>query len=314
MKRLAALVFAAVIVLAAVLLSRSLFDWDDGAASDGGPPDGDALDVVCATEFAAACAALGDDPSLGGVAAFRVEAPGTTSAALRDDLPGFDLWITSTPWPELTAIRNPQEERRIRQVGEPLAQSPLGGVHRAGSDVGCPGPLDGRCLLAGGSAPPARLGVRGSTETAGLLARAALTTGWFDDRDLDRIAVEDDLDFGSAFGTAAEVGKVVPDPIRTVITQRGLFDLALDLNVAAQLEGAADGASFRHAEFSTPLLARAVLVGRPGDRGTDAARRLGRERVADAIIRTGWQEPDDAPDHLPAAGVIDYVAKQWSER
>lgn len=319
MKRLAALILAALLVLSAVLVSRSIFDWDDADANGGGAggdrPSDEMLDVVCATEFEAACEALDADGELDGVATFRTEPPGATSAALAaSPEPGFDLWLTSTPWPELTRLRAPQDQRpRVRVLGRPVGESALEGAHRDNTDIGCPAPLVGRCVLAGGADGSTTLGLRPPTQTAGVLALAAVTSGWFDVEDFDAVDIGVNDEFTAALSRAAGSSDTVPEPVRTVLTVPQ-FDLALDLNVAAQLDAAAGGDRFKRVAFAEPVLARAVVVGGAGDAGTAAVERLGRDRVADAVRAQGWSAPTDRDDGVPGLGALEDLVTRWSTR
>ena len=96
MKRLGALALALALIAGAIFINQAIHDDDSSSGED---TTATKVRVTCATEFAAACKRLD--------ATVTIEAPGTTADRLAaESTPGFDLWITSRPWPESVVITN----------------------------------------------------------------------------------------------------------------------------------------------------------------------------------------------------------------
>lgn len=308
MKRLGAIVLAAVLIAGAILLNASIHDDDDAGGASGGPSG--EIRVVCATEFAAVCRSLEED----GDATTTVEAPGDTADALvADPEPTFDLWITSEPWPEIAAIRAELGGTPPPGLGTGprLAASPLGAVTTAGRQAAfeaCGDVIDGRCLLT----TTRSLGLRKRSETASLLAFGAMLTGWPDLDDPGTTDIDSNDAFLTAFLNAKSSSKVDRQPIPTILT-RPLFDVAVDLDATGQFDAAAD--TSRHALLTlSPVLAIAVAVPADTDAGRAALEQLGADRLTDLVAAQGWSTdlPDDSG--LPDPAVLDYLATRWSTR
>ena len=312
MKRLGALVVAVALVGGAAWLNRTIHD-DDTSGSD--TPSTNRLRVVCASELAAACKQLG--ASLGNVVKVRTEPAGTTSAALvADPNPGFDLWLTSEPWPELTSVRAAAASAPPPRVGDPsttLAAADLSVVARSAQIAGlrdrCNGAVTGACVLRDG----ASLGIAPTTETGALLWFAATLTGWPDLVDAGTGDIDANDEFVSGFLATKSRAETDPSPITTILT-RPKFDAAVDLNAQRQLRDAANGAQFASVSFEPPVVARAIAVPAATATGRGAVKRIGRSKIVAAITSTGWSANSPAGASLPDAAVLDYLATRWSSR
>ena len=101
------------LIAAVAMIAGAAFVRSGGAGGGGGIgplPSRTKLTVVCVTELAAACRALGS------AATFTIAEAGDTAAELSDDA-GLtpDAWLTLAPWPQLV------NENRQRQGLDPLS-------------------------------------------------------------------------------------------------------------------------------------------------------------------------------------------------
>ncbi len=298
MKRLGALAVALALIAGAIFINQAIHDDDSSSGED---TTATKVRVTCATEFAAACKTLD--------AAVTIEAPGTTADRLAaESTPGFDLWITSRPWPEIAALRSPRGTDRLGEPTE-LASSPLSlvALNTRATDLStsCGGPPTGQCVM---DASP-KVGVTPVKQTQGLLALAFLLTGWPDLEDPGTGDIEaNDRFVQELIGLKAKRVES-SDPLTTIL-QLPKFEVALDLDVDRRLAGAA-----RRNDFTatpTGITAVAVAVPAATTAGRAALERLDQAKLESALTDQGWSTdlPDD--DGLPDPGVLDALASQWS--
>ena len=313
MKRLGALVLALGLIGGAIAVNRAIHGTD--SADDGTDgASGAKLRVVCATEFSAACDALATDTTIAEVATFTTQAPGATVDALvTDPSPTFDLWLTSAPWPAIATARAQAADRptaRVAQASSPLASSALSAVARsatAASITSTCTPFSATCLLTGTST----IGLRPTTETAGMLAVGAFIATWPGLEDPDIVAIDTDDAFRSAFSNTKARARFDSGPVRTILTQPK-FAVALDLDAEGQLAAASNRAQFT--AMPTSVSAVAVAVPAATSTGRGALDRIGRRAVVSALTDLGWSTkiPDD--DGLPEPAVLDQLVSRWNTR
>lgn len=328
MKRVGALLLAAALIVGALLVNDSIHD-NGSSADDEDDPAAGAVDVVCATEFREACESLAD--GLVGTATFRIESPGRTSKALvADPVPTFDLWLTSAPWPELTAVRSDAAGSPPAQLGdEPvrLAQSAPSFVARSQRIDA----IASRCEPSGG-APAcvfdtvgtrfADLGLAGDTttvklgiapvdETAGLLALAWIAVGYFPDANFDAVDIEVNDEFRSRLAAIEASTVQSSTPLASLLTLPRTT-AAIDLAVDRQLAAAADGDAYATLDVSGAPRVEALALAADSAGGRAAIDRIGRRRIVDALTAQGWSTLSETPDNLPAPSVLDDLVRRWS--
>jgi hypothetical protein len=122
-RRLAAVVLAVGLVVAALLVRRAIDDEDDAAAPGTDSPAAGTLVLTCITELAAACRTVADERDDVEV---RVEDAGATSAELAGEPDPASTWVTFAPWAEMV-----ERDRALAgsspafATSEAVASSPL---------------------------------------------------------------------------------------------------------------------------------------------------------------------------------------------
>jgi hypothetical protein len=306
-RRAAAIVGALAMVVLAVAVRQNI---DDDGASDGG---GATRVVICATDLADACAALGDSVEI------RVEAPAVTAAALADGTVADDVdaWITSTAWLEVVDSRAPGSVEASKAIAtSPTTVATAPGRHEAIGEL-CAGKDIWQCLgasagtswadLGDGSHPEWRelkVGLTYPDLALGLPVLASAAAGFFGSTDF---VVNDPRfsDFEAWLANlAAPSASGDPNPALTLATRPGTYSAAGAVaTAAAPLDGR--GVDTIDPEVPVPAtIVAADLTGGHGAPGTDPVR--------DALEDDGWSrasEQDLAPTLKP--GVMAALHSLW---
>ncbi len=314
------------------LAVRSGLDQSSGGGGSGN--GGGELRLVCATELAAVCDALGKTK-----AKVLVEPAGVTAARLSTDSPtgpaSLDGWLVPSPWPEIvqSARKRSGLEPQLK-AGATLGRSPLVlavwpdrlGVLRqrcAGGQV------TWRCFGDVGGQPAAQVkpGHADVDEAVGLATVGAATAGFFGRTDLIRADLEDNDEYRSWL-TRLE---------RAVPTFRPTSGTAVR-DMLLKGPAAFDAVGTTEAE-AAPLVAMAarpdkpvviypspvttvdvVLATVPGSRAKGISAAVGSDTGLDALAGSGWRVPQRRPakaipsqpdlpaaSGLPDAGILDFL-------
>jgi hypothetical protein len=279
--------------------------------------------VLCATDMAAACAALaGPDLEV------RVE-PATTTIArlLAGDALQADAWLTPRPWFELAQVRT-SPVLPIDQFGTPsevIARSPVVLIIRSDRrsviESTCNGVLDWFCLArtmgepwSGPGTDPTwgtvRVAVDDPTQrTTGLLALAQMAATF------TRRPVFDWRDLGAVRPTLTSVLTRLPAPadqpaLEVMLERGGVYDGAFALEAGSRIAIASPRASGQ-LELVAPapaVSADAVLVPSAG-----STRPIDLDAVRRALTGTGWQFPDRAEPGVPDATSLEALLTLWTQ-
>jgi hypothetical protein len=311
-RRVAAVLAAAAMVVAAFALRESR--QDDG---DAAPADVPTL-VVCADDLADACAAAGLD--------HRAERAGDTADRLvatevTDALDG-QAWLVTSAWAALVLDERARLGRdpRFEVSGEPLATSDVALVtwadrraqlaSRCGlgdDDVGwrCVAEQSGEALAGGDRVRAALPDVATATglvvaasQAAGLLGRTDFASNDFDERDFRTLAGR------LAAGQTA-------DPLRRMRAE-GPGQITTAGVLAAQAANLTSSFGTLHLDLPAPAVrADVVLVVEAGG-AFDGDQRAA---IVDALRAAGWDPArDDGDDGLPAGGVLAAIRTLWADR
>jgi hypothetical protein len=169
-RRLLALIAA----VAMIAIAIAIRDRGDDKASGGTG----ALQLVCATELEAVCAALDGTSGV----EVTVEPAVVTARRLRTASPedaGVDGWLAPGPWGEIVDVsRATSAEQLFADAGAPLARSPfvLAVWKNKRAALQCNEPVDFGCIGDATITRGFRLGVASDDQAEGLLADAADTS------------------------------------------------------------------------------------------------------------------------------------------
>lgn len=317
MKRLGIAIAGVVALVAAAFAVRAA--RGDDAATDTERP----TRVLCATDMAAACAALADVAT-----EVRVEPAPTTIARLAaGDVLQADAWLVPKPWLDLALAAVPAGPERaapLADVSGTLARSPLALVvrsdRRPALESSCNGTIDWRCLArrngepwttAGGDPAWGRVSIAvddPARRTVGLLALAQVGAAF------TRRPVFDARDEASVREALTIVLAALPAPTveRTTLEQMlevgGSFDGAFALESETRLAIASPRASgqLELVAPEPPVAADAVLV-----RSTGSPRAVDEEAARRALTSTGWQFPDRSEPNVPDAASLQALRALW---
>lgn len=315
-----------------------------GGGGLGPLPPRTKLTVVCATELAAACRALGP------VATFTIQEAGETAAHLSDDS-GLtpDAWLTLAPWPQMV------NENRQRQGLDPLSpatptslgRSPLVLAMWADRsevlEAQCGGPVAWPCLGEHAGQPWAEVGgqtgwgplkpghANPSTSASGLLVLGQAVTQFLGRTSFNARDLEDDALLSWLTGLERGLpgyGSAGNGPLRDMLTfGRASFDAVgtLEAQAGPLLERSAQRAKDVQLMYPEPLVvATAVLA--PLRTGVEErlAEEVG-EPILEALAETGWRVEGQPPaagvgaqplpdtDNLPAAGSLEALRVRTEE-
>ena len=307
MRRLLAVVAAVGMVAAATLLRDGLDDDDEAGGGDG------PVVLICATDLAAACQALGSAVEV------REEDPAVTAAALAegDVAEDVDGWITSTAWLEVTQGRAPGALGDARALAtSPAVVATAPGRFEAISDL-CAGEDVWVCL--GGNAGEdwadlddgtnaswreLKVGLTDPDLALGLPVLASASAGFFGTTEF---SANDSRfsEFESWLGNLAEPSASGdPDPARTLATRPGTYSAAGAVGAVVDQFAPRDVGRI---EPTVPVAATAAAVAVAGGDGlpdTDAVR--------EALLDAGWSAADGddlAPTLKP--GVMAALHSLW---
>jgi hypothetical protein len=297
MKRVVALLVAAAMVALSLYIRSRIDDGRDGSTTTSGAPR-----VVCSTELAAACDAVGGSVEDAGATADRL-------VAAEGDVE-LDAWVVPSPWPELVDERR-SREGRDRLFGRPvaLASTRLAMVAWKGK-LACDGTPTWKCVgetgAKAGHADPTRDGI-------GLLVLGNAVVSFFDGRsDLSSTTDLEDPAFDDWFTRLEQRDTANDDALDLLLTSRGVLYGVVGVSEAeatATLAAAADRSSV---ELTYPApMARAVAVVAPvRDRSVDDELRDG--ATAALVGRAGWSRAT-TPAGLPDAGFLDALLQRWTQ-
>ena len=329
MKRLAALLVAAGMVLGAIYLRDRI---DDDGASTGGSE----LRMRCSTDLVRVCDQLAegrDDLEV------TVEEPGATADRLAQlaagEDPGFDLWLGDVSWTGIVDDNRSRERRQGDVLGEPsevLARSPVVLAVRTnpppevreacaeGVTWPCVGDAVGRGASLGLPAP-----LRGD----GLVVLAAAVASWLGTTDYATNDFEEP-GFGSWFDavSAPVGGPAVGDrtPLEAGVTAQGQFPLVGALE--ADMVRVARSRQVYEAIYPEPVVTSDLVLAPAQEFSVDEGidRLGGAERIGDVLSGAGWRVPgrglpegtDGAPalpeeQGTPAPGVLQALRDRWED-
>ncbi len=295
MKRLLAFVVAAAMVAGSLYVRSRIDDDGSGAGTTSSPS---ALRIVCSTELAAACQALGGAVEDAGVTADRLVA---------SDDPAIDAWIVPDPWPALVDVRRRQQQRDPLFGAAVVVAGTRLGLATWKGDVACPAPVTRTCVgekgARAGHGDPARDGI-------GLLTLGNAVASFFGRTDLSTVDLEDPA-FDAWFAQLEQRGTINGDALNLMFSSRGaLYDAVAvtEVDVGNVVDKAADR---QRVEVSYPApmaTAGAVVAARRGvqiDPGV-------RAKAAGALVDTGWRR-GGAGAGIPDAGFLDALLQRWRE-
>jgi hypothetical protein len=304
-KRLATVVVAVGLIVGALLIRRNVIEGgDDDDSGDTAEP---ADELVCLTELADVCAALGEQADL----TIRVEDAGETLARVAEGEEA-GLWLSFEPFPAMASLTGDATILAASElaVATPPELTPV-------LTTRCAGQALWRCI--GDSAgeewgdAPGRVepSVGDAGETAGGLASfASAVAGYFGGADLTSAMWADDAVFlGWVRGLVQEVpveDLTAGTPVATMVTRPSAVNVA----GTSDAEIAALGARGPEAEPSYPepsMWLQAVLAAPAGAEVPDGlARDAGR-----ALLAAGWDRPEDATQPLPSANTMLALRELW---
>ena len=310
MKRLVAALAALGMVALAVVV-RNAIDDDDGGGGGDSRADGD-LVVVCATDLADACRALGASVVV------RLQDPPATAAALADRsiASDADAWITSTAWLEVAESRARGALGEVRPVATSRAVVATAPGRLEAINSLCAGKEVWRCLGDAVGEPWSELGVGspawGELEVGltapdsaiGLTVLASAAAGYFDGGPFARNDLAEG-EFETWLGRLADSTGRDPNPARTMATASGAYSAAGTVApVAAQLSGRGVDTFGQPGVIAT--IAVVELGGGDGLPSTDGVR--------GALEADGWLPANE--DHLAPTldpGVMAALYTVWTE-
>lgn len=305
-------VVAAVAMVAGALAVRARLD-------ESGERSGTTLRLVCATELAAVCEALEDDPGIRVEA--RVEAATTTADRLIGLAPGvqppLDGWLTTVPWPAIVAQGRARAAREAFLVpGDVLARSPVVLAVRAdrnpvltaqcGGEPGwkCVGDVAGKAWteLPGGKAEWGRVkpGHPPSPTVAGLTVVGGAAVGYFGTADLSLTELED----GGFQSWLRRIEDASPElavsPLLTMLQRPSAFDVVGALEAEAGPAMTTARTPKPVLLYPSPVATADVVLATTGDRPAEllAEAVSGSTGVA-ALVDGGWR----VEGRKPAAGI-----------
>lgn len=315
MKRVGALVLAAVMVAAAFAARGSFGGDDEDEATGGGDPQ--PAGIVCASDLADICAAAGVQ------IAGKPQAGDTADALIAAGEPadlGGAAWLVTGAWASVVA------DERERNRADPMFEVADGSLASSTTVIAvwtdrgaqlaerCGQPADAapgwRCLAeqAGTDLQGGRVRLAGPDvdSAAGLVVAAAQVAGLLGTTDFAS------NDFDASFGSLASrfVEGQTSDPLRDMVVQ------GPGRITAAGMLGA------RTTNLGTPRFgAITATVPEPAVRadvvlvvpvGTDVPEHQ-RAALTDALLAAGWDPPSADPAGLPSGGVLAAIRTLWTQ-
>lgn len=297
-------------VVAAIVVRRALDDGDASSLADDGREV-----LVCATDLAAACDALGSGVEV------RLEAAAETAAAIESGTVAADVdaWVTTTAWVEVVAARSAGGIGELTAVAaSPTVVATAPGRFEAiaelcgGQDVwSCLGSAAGRSWADLGDGTNAdwrelKVGLTDPDSATGLSVLASAAVGYFGGTDF---AANDPsfLDFEGWLATLAEPSMAGDEnPARTLVTRPGTYSAA---GSVAAVAGALSPRGVGTIEPATGVSATVVVMalpnrGQPGGLGSLGA----------ALVDQGWTRTpsgDTGPTLKP--GVMAALHSLWRD-
>lgn len=303
-------------VVAALMVGGSLW-WryldDEGGGGDDGPAGDDiAARVVCATELASVCEALGGDVEDAGVTAARL-------ATARDVDVG--AWVVPAAWPAIVDGRRTRAQLPavFADPGPPVGRARLGLVvwndRAAALGSVCP-EVTWRCVGEAvakgwaayghpewGDVKPAFADP--SRSATGLLVLGHAVTSYFGRADLATIDLEADDGFDAWFTGLARAVEPAEAPLQRMLSfGPAAYDVVGTTEAEAAIVARAAARDRVRLLYPAPMAtAEVVVVG-------SAAGRV-RDDAAAALRDAGWTAP--AGGRLPSAGFLDALLSRWEQ-
>ncbi|MEZ5320694.1 MAG: hypothetical protein R2698_01155 [Microthrixaceae bacterium] len=303
MKRLVALLTSVAIIVAAVVVGRWIADTggpdrssDRGATGD---PTRGANTLVCAGELGDVCDRLAKEAPA--TVEVRKETASTTLESLAKGHVTFGAWLTPTLWLDLNGRSGGAVLKRVTTIASSELEVTLTTARLAALKDRCPGGIDGRCLLDAIGRPFDELGVVGDPRVAvwgvppedtaaGLLAVAALTSGWGLPKGWDGTDFDANDELSTAFTTARDSLRSNPDPVFNMIR---VPTFQATIAVAANGPGVfdpADRGRYRSAPLSPRRAVQVSIAATAADTGSPAAA-FAHNRAAALLKDRGWRVP-----------------------
>ncbi len=294
-------VLAAVAMVAGAIVVRGNVDKD----GDGGTTSSTTLRIVCATELAAVCEALGSQVGT------TVEDASTTADRLTTVGNGqeapLDGWLVTAPWPEIVDGARTRDGREpLLDAGDVLARSPVVlAVSAARNKVlaaKCNGEVGWKCVGDTAGAPwqdlpngrpewgPVKVGHPPATTAGGLTIAAAATVGYFDgSTDLSATELAD-RGFQNWLRRLESGPRIPGSPLLTMLSRPSAFDVVGALEAEAGPAIAAASATNPVLLYPSPV-ATADVVLATVDRGAGrrVAELLAGTTARRALAAAGWR-------------------------
>lgn len=326
---------AAVAMVAGALVVRSRID-------DRTARTGTTLRLVCATELAAVCDALGAQG--GARLEATVEAATTTADRLIGLAPGLrpplDGWLVTAPWITIVAESRDRAGREpLLLAGGVLARSPVVLAVRADRNAAltaqCKGEPGWRCLgevagmgwdkLPGGSSVwgTVKPGHPPESTATGLAVVGAATAAYFGRADLSTADLEDD-GFSSWLSRLEQATPQRPvSPFQTMLQRPTAFDAVGTIEAEAGPLLLTARALKPVLLYPAPVATADVVLGTTGGRAAELlASRVAGRNGRRALAASGWRVAGEAPvagiattrqlpatSNLPEPGVLDALRR-----
>jgi hypothetical protein len=329
-KRIGAALVAVALIVIALVVRRTVLD--DGDEASAGPstvattaaPTA-ATELVCASELAEPCRALGQRfPDL----VVRVEPAGTTLDAVSAPDASAPLWATLKPFPDMVDVLRQRDP--VGYTSAPLAATQLaiatpghsGRLQALGT--GCAGQALWACIGAHAGAPWTELGgdaalgtIRPSVgvvdrEAVALASFADAVAGYFGTPDINPAAF---ADAGFLPWVRRLVGAVPTSaistgtPLATMVTTRSLDIAATTVVGVSDLILSRPDLSIDVNYPETAMWVEAVLAVPQGAAAPDGLA----DALTDQLGRVGWSSTGDAAQGVPDATTMVALLDLWRQ-
>jgi hypothetical protein len=317
-KRIAAVLCAVALIIGALLIRNGLDDSSSSSSGTTNAPSGGETTVVCSTDFAAVCAALGKNYTT------TVESAGITLDRLSTGtaVPP-DAWITLDPLPgmleTMRAINNLSTlTTSVTAIATDTPALAVPSGRKDSIDLGCAGLSIWRCvgsaagtgwttLDPGAQAGEVLVGLADpATEDVGLITFANAVAGYFGVVQQDNGSFRDSgfTSWLRNFSNNAKIVALGTSPLSTLLVRK------TEVNVAAT-SASELAANERRSEVAIitvePAIASTAVVATFTSRGSSVAGKAG-----PLLLAAGWTAPSDPQPQLPA-GTFVALRALWKE-
>ncbi len=316
------------LIVGALFLRRNVIDDDDVVVGQGTePPAADVSELVCITELAGVCDAIG---------AARSELDVTVEDGLvtLDRLAALDdgvtppLWLTVQPFPTmLDELRTFEGGHPLGLGGDALAATPLGIAAPTGRfevlSAACADARTWRCLGDGAGRQWSELDGDESWKTVrpavgkadrsavALASFAAAVAGYLGTPTYTRSSWDADPDFTS---WVRRLRRTVPytslsgtTPLATMVQRSSAIDMAA--TTRAELEALGTAAERFEAKYPEPAMWLEVVLAAPAEAEPGALT----DAATTALTDAGWSSPGDVTAAVPSATTMLALRTLWQE-